>query len=131
MNTGNLKLRRCSYTFCTSPKIIFFGSALLKLPFDILFWYKHGTMAIKSPKFSEICNLGPIWRHINTGNLKPRRGLYPYCTNPMIIFLCSASLKLPFDINIVLVQTWYQDDRKPRIFGKLHCRTCMATHECR
>ena len=74
-------------------------------------------MAIGSPEVSEICVVGPIWRHTNAGNLKPRRGLYPICTNPTIMFLVSASLKLPFDINIVLVQTRYHGDRKLRSLG--------------
>ena len=87
-------------------------------------------MAIGSPEFSEICNLGPIWRHMNAGNLKSRRGLYPYCTNPKIIFLCSASLKLPFDISIASVQTRYHGDRKPRNFGDLHRQSNMAIYEC-
>ena len=60
-------------------------------------------MAMGSPEISEICIHGPIWRRLNAGNLKPRRGLYPFCTNPRIIFLVSASLKLPFDINIILL----------------------------
>ena len=35
MNVGNLRLRRCSDTFCTFTKIKFLDSAFLKLPFDI------------------------------------------------------------------------------------------------
>ena len=90
---------------------------------------------------------------MNAGNLKPSRSLYPFCTNPRIIFLDSASLKLLFDMNIPLVQTRYMAikilifglqsvaakaamaatvptplDRKPRIFGNLQFRTYMATH---
>ena len=79
-------------------------------------------MAIGSPEISEICNVGPIWRYMNAANLKPSRSLYPFCINPRTIFLDSASLKLPFDINIALVQTRYHADRKPRNFGNLHCR---------
>ena len=76
-------------------------------------------MSIESPEFSEICIVGPIWRYMKAYNLKLRRGLYPYCTNPMIIFLNSASLKLPFDMNIALVQTQNHGERKPRNFGNL------------
>ena len=79
-------------------------------------------MAIRSPEVSEICILGPIWRHMNAGNLKLRRCSYTFCTTPKIIFLDSASLKLPFDINVVLVQIRYHGDRKPRNFGNLHSR---------
>ena len=67
---------------------------------------------------------------MNAGNLKQRRGLYPFCTDTRIIFLDTASLKLPFDVNISLVQTRYHGDRKPRNFGNLHCRPLMAMHEC-
>ena len=42
----------------------------------------------------------------------------------------SVSLKLRFDINVVLVQTRYPGDRKPRNFGNFYCRTYMAMHEC-
>ena len=35
INAGNLKLLRCSDTFCTNPNIKFLDSAFLKLPFDI------------------------------------------------------------------------------------------------
>ena len=87
-------------------------------------------MAIGSPEISEICIVGPIWRYMNAGNLKQRRDLYPFYTNTMIIFLGSESLKLAFDITIVLVQTRYHGDRKPRSFGNLHCRPYMATYEC-
>ena len=86
-------------------------------------------MAIGSPEVSEIYIVGPIWRYMNEGNLKQRRSLYPFCTDPRIMFLCSASLKLPFDINIVLVQARYHGDRKPRIFGNLQFRPYMAIHE--
>ena len=124
-NAGNLKPFRGLYPFCANPRIIFLGSASLKLPFDIMFWCKHGTMAIGSPEVSEICIVGPIWRNMNASNLKPRSGLYTFCTNLMIIFMCFASLKLPFDINIVLVQTRYHGDRKPEvseicIFGPIY-----------
>ena len=87
-------------------------------------------MALGSPKISEIYIVSNIWLCMNAGNLKPRRGLYPFCTIPRIIFLCSASLKLSFDVNIVLVQTRYHGDRKPRNFGNLHGRSYMAMHEC-
>ena len=87
-------------------------------------------MAIGRSEISEDCIVGPIWRYMNAGNLKQRRGLYPFCTDPRIKFLGSASLKLPFDENIALVQTWYHGDRKPRNFGNLHCRPYMAIHEC-
>ena len=73
-------------------------------------------MAIGSLEFLEICIVGPIWQYMKAGNLKPRRGLYPICINPTIIFLAYASLKLPFDINIVLVQTRYHGNRKGRSF---------------
>ena len=86
-------------------------------------------MAKGSLEISEICIVGPIWRYMNAGNLRPRRGLNPFCTNRRIIFLDSASLKLPFDINIVLVQTRYHADRKPRNFGSLHRRSNMAIYE--
>ena len=86
-------------------------------------------MAIGSPEISEICIVGPILRYINSDNLKPRRGLYPFCTNPRI-FLSCASLKLPFDADIVLVQTRYPGDCKPRNFGNFYCRPHMAMHEC-
>ena len=86
-------------------------------------------MAKGSLEISEVCIVGPIWRYMNAGNLKPRRGMYPFCTNPRIIFLGSASLKLPFDVNIALVQTRYHGERKPRNFGNLHCRPYMAIHE--
>ena len=39
MNVGNLKLLRCSDTFCTNPNIKFLDSASLKLPFDISIGY--------------------------------------------------------------------------------------------
>ena len=78
-------------------------------------------MAKESLEILEICIVSPIWRYMNAGNLKPRRSLYPICTNPRLIVLDSASLKLPFDVNISLVQTWYHGDRKPRNFGNLHC----------
>ena len=87
-------------------------------------------MTIGRPEVSEICIVGPIWRNMIAGNLKPCRGLYPFCTNPRIIFMGSVSLKLRFDINIVLVQTRYHGDRKPRNFGNLYCRPHMAMHEC-
>ena len=131
MNADNLKLRIGLYPFCTNPMKTFLCFAFLKLPFDlILFLCKHGTMSIESPEFSEICIVGPIWSYMKACNLKPRRGLYPYCINPMIIFLNSASLKLPFEINIVLEQTRYHGDRKPRNFGNLHCRPYLEKHEC-
>ena len=66
---------------------------------------------------------------MNAGNLKPRRGLYPFYTNHRILFLCSAYLKLPFDVNIALVQTLYHGERKPRNFGNLNCRPYMAIYE--
>ena len=87
-------------------------------------------MSIGSPEISEVFIVSPIWRCMNAGNLKPRRGLYAFCTNPRIIFLNSASLKLPFDVNISLVQTRYHGDRKPRNFGNLHSQAYVATHEC-
>ena len=87
-------------------------------------------MAIGSPEFSEIYIVGPIWRYMNEGNLRPSRSLYPFCTNSRLLFLGSASLNLPLDINAVLVQTWYHGDRKPRSFENLHCQPYMATHEC-
>ena len=87
-------------------------------------------MAIGSPKFPEVCIVGPICRNMIAGNLKPRRGLYPFYTNPRIIFMGSVSLKLRFDINVVLVQTRYPGDRKPRNFGNFYCRPYMAMHEC-
>ena len=86
-------------------------------------------MAIESPEISEISILGPIWRYMNVGNLKLRRCSDTFCTSPNIKFLDSASLKLPFDIKIVLVQTRYHGDRKPRSFGNLHSRPYMATHD--
>ena len=52
---------------------------------------------------------------MNAGNLKPSRSLYPFCTNPMIIFLDSVSLKLPFDMNIALVQTRYMAIGSPEL----------------
>ena len=88
-------------------------------------------MAIESPDVSQIYIVRPIWRYMNAGNLKPRKGLYTFCTNPSIIFLGSASLKLPFHINTALVQTIYHGDRKPQGFGNLHCPYYMAMHECR
>ena len=87
-------------------------------------------MAIGSPEVSEICILGPIRRYMNAGNLKPRKGLYPFCTNPRIIFIGTTSVKVSFDINIALVQTRYHDDRKTRSFGNLHCQPYLAKHEC-
>ena len=87
-------------------------------------------MAIGRPEISEICIVGPIWPYMNAGNLKQRRDLYPFYTNTIVIFLRSASLKLSFDINIVLAQTRYHGDRKPRSFGNFHCRPYMATLEC-
>ena len=86
-------------------------------------------MEIGSPEISEICIVGPIGLNMNAGNFKPRRGLYPFCTNPRIIFLGSASLKLSFHINIALVQTMYHGDKKPRNFVNLHCRPYTAIHE--
>ena len=86
-------------------------------------------MPIGSPEISEIFIVSPILRSMNAGNLKLRRGLYSFCTNPRIIFLVSASLKLPFEVNIALMQTRYHGERKPRNFGNLHCRPFMAIHE--
>ena len=130
MNAGILKPSRSLYPFYTNSRIIFLDSASLKLPFDINFARcKHGIMAIGSSEVSETCIVGPIWRYMNAGDLKPSRSLYPFCTNQRIIFLDSTSLKLPFDINIVLVQTRYHADRKPRNFGSLHRRSNMAIYE--
>ena len=56
-------------------------------------------------------------RYLNAGSLRPRKPLYPYCTKSSIIFLGSPSLKLPFDMIIALVQTWYHGNSKPRTFG--------------
>ena len=86
-------------------------------------------MPIGSPEISEVFIVSPIWRCMNAGNLKHHRGLYAFCTNPRIIFLNSASLKLPFDIDIALVQTRYHGERKPRNFGNLHCRPYMVIYE--
>ena len=72
-------------------------------------------MAIGSSEVSETCIFGPILRYMNEGNLKPSRSLYPFYTNPRIIFLDSASLKLPFDINIALVQTRYMAIGSPEL----------------
>ena len=74
-------------------------------------------MALGSPEILKIYIVGNISLCVNAGNLKPRRGLYPFCTNPRIIFMGSASLKLPFDVNIALKQTRYHGERKPRNFG--------------
>ena len=63
---------------------------------------------------------------MNTGNLKFRRYSYPFCTSTNIIFLGSAPLKLPIDVNIALVQTRYHGERN---FGSLHCRPYIAIHE--
>ena len=83
-------------------------------------------MAKGSLEISEICIVGPIKRFMNTGNLKLRRYSYTICTSPKIIFFGSAPLKLPFDVNIALVQTRYHGERN---FGNLHCRPYMAIHE--
>ena len=91
-----------------------------------MFWCEHGNKAIGSPEISEIYIFGTIWRCINAVNLKSSRGLYPFCTNPRIIFLGSASLKLPFDVNIALEQTRYHGERN---FGNFHYRPYMAIHE--
>ena len=72
-------------------------------------------MAKGSLEISEICIVGPIWRYMKAGNLKPRRGLYPFCTNHRILFLGSVSLKLHFDINIALVQTRYMAIGSPEV----------------
>ena len=69
-------------------------------------------MAIGSPELSEFCIVGTIWRYLNAGSLKPRKPLYRYCTKSMIIFLGSPSPKLPFDMNIALVQTRYRGDKE-------------------
>ena len=87
-------------------------------------------MAIGSPELSEFCIIGTIWRYMNAGSLKSRKPLYPYFTKSRIIFLGSPSQKLPFDMIIALVQTRYHGDRKPRTFGILNCRHCMAIIEC-
>ena len=106
MNTENLKFRRCSYTFCTIPKIRSLGSAPLKLPFDInivlVQTRYHGKM---KPRNCGNLHCMPYMAIHDAGNLRPRRGLNPFCTNTWIIFLSSASLKLPSNMNIALVQT--------------------------
>ena len=61
-------------------------------------------MAIGRSEVPEICIVARIWRYMNAGNLKPRKGLYPFCTNPRIIFMGTASVKVSFDLNIALVQ---------------------------
>ena len=131
LNAGNLKPRRGLYSFCTNRRIIFLVSASLKLPFEVnialVQTRYHGD---RKPRNFGNLHSRPRWRHMNAGNLKPRRGLYSICTNPTIIFLSAASLRLPFDIIIVLVQTRYHGDRKPRIFGNLHSRPYISTHEC-
>ena len=131
MNAGNLKIRRSSETFCTFTKIQFLDSASLKLPFDISIGFvqtrNHGD---RKPRSFGNLHCRPYIATHECGNLKPRRGLYPLCTNPRIIFLGSPSLKLPFDTNIVLMQTRYHGNRKPRNFGNFHCRPYIAKHEC-
>ena len=130
MNAGNLKQRRGLYPFCTNTRIIFLGSASLKLPFNIIAVLVqtryHGD---KKPSSFENLHCRPIWRYMIAGNLKHRRGLNPFCTNPRIIFLGSASLKLPFITNIALMQTRYHGERKPRNFGNLHYRPYMVIHK--
>ena len=131
MNEGNLKPSRSLYPFCTNSRILFLNSAFLKLPFDINIALVQTRYRVdRKPRNFGSCIVGHEWRYMNPGNLKPRRGWYPFCTSPKIIFLGSASLILPLDINAVLVQTWYHGDRKPRNFENLHCRPYMATHEC-
>ena len=131
MNEGNLKPSRSLYPFCTNSRLLFLDSASLKLPFDInIALVQTRYHADRKPGNFGSCIVGPIWRYMNPGNLKPRRGWYPFCTRPKIIFFGSASLNLPLDINAVLVQTWYHGDRKPRNFENLHCQPNMATHEC-
>ena len=117
-------------SFLQQPKDNIFWICIPKIPFDIgTVLVQHGTMAIGSPEILEIYIFGTIWRCMNEGNLKPRRDLNPFCTNPRIIFLGSESLKLPFNVNIALVQTRHHGERKPRNFGNLHCRPYMAIHE--
>ena len=110
--------------------MIVLGSASLKLPFDIniasVQTRYHADR--KSRNFGSF-HCQPIWRSMNADNFKLRRGLYSFCTNPIIIFLVSASLKLPFELNIALMQTRYHGEMKPRNFGNLHCRPFMAIHE--
>ena len=131
MNAGNLKLRRCSYTLCTRPNNLFLDSVSLKLPFDINIVFVqtryHGN---RKPRSFGNLDCRPYMAIHEKGNLKLRRCSYTFCTTPKIIFLDSASLKLPFHISIVLVQTRYHCDRKTRSFGNLHCRPYLAKHDC-
>ena len=131
MNAGNLRTRRGLNLSFTNTRIIFLGSASLKLPSNMnIALVQTGTMAKGNLEISEICIVCHIWRYMNSGNLRTRRGLNLFCTNTRIIFLGSASLKLPFDINIASVQTRYHGNRKLRSFGNLHRRSNMVIYEC-
>ena len=83
-------------------------------------------MAIVSPEISIVSIVGPVRRNKKAGTLQVYRGLYRLCTKSRIIFLGSPSLKLPFNINIALVQTWHRGDRMPGNLDNFNCRPYSA-----
>ena len=68
-------------------------------------------MAKGTPDFPKISIVGPIQRCIKPGSMRFRNGKYPVCTKTRITYIGSTFPKLPFDIDIGLVQTRYHGER--------------------
>ena len=86
-------------------------------------------MAIGSPDFPQIFTVGTIRRCMKQGSLQVRTAMWAFCTDTSFTVLGTAYPKLPFDINISLVQTRYHGDSYPRILAILCCRPYTALHE--
>ena len=88
-------------------------------------------MAIESFTVYQIIVFGPIRRCRKLDDLPDRDAQCVYSTEKAIAFLGSPCPKLPFNINIALVETRYHCDRKLLILPNYHIRPYTAMQETR
>ena len=86
---------------------------------------------IESFEFYQITIFGLIRQCRKLDDLPDGDAQCVYCTEKVIEFLGSPYPLLPFDINVALVQTRYQCNRKFRILPNYHIRPYTAVQETR
>ena len=91
---------------------------------ETLPWCKHGTMVNGRPAFPQISVLGHILTYMRRGTLQARTGKYGFWTDQKITFLGSPYQQLPFNINIVVVQTLYHGEWQTGISSNFSSPIC-------
>ena len=121
MTPGYLPGSNAHCVYCTEKTIAVLGSPYPKLPFEINIAlvqrrYRCFRQLRSFPNF----HIQPYTRCMKPGYLPGSNAQCVYCTEKTVVFVSSPYPKLPFDMNIALVQTRYHCFRQLRSFPYFH-----------